>query len=181
MIRRATIAAFVLGVVMNSGFVQAGPSTGNGSKDVASRIRTEIATLPYATIWDWIEAEVRPDGIVMLRGDVLRPSTKSDAEFRVRRIETVSNVINEINVLPLSRFDNDIRIAVYRSLFNWNSPLFRYGLGANPSIHIIVENGRVTLKGIVSNTMDKQLAAVFANRVSGVFNVDNQLQLESEL
>jgi hyperosmotically inducible protein len=90
-------------------------------------------------------------------------------------------VINEINVLPLSQFDNDIRVAVYRSLFNPNSPLFRYGLGSDPSIHIIVENGKVTLKGVVSNTMDKQLAAVAANRVFGVFNVDNQLRLESEL
>src|SRR5262249_18019524 len=130
---------------------------------------------------DWIEAETRPDGTVVLRGEVLRPTTKSDAESRIRRIETVSNVVNDINVLPLSQFDNDVRIAVYRSLFNNSSSLSRYAVGANPSIHIIVENGRVTLKGVVSSTMDKQLASMAANHVFGVFSVDNQLHLESEM
>ena len=183
MIQRSTIAiaAFTLAVVMNSGLVQASTSVAHGNKDVAAQIRGEIAGLPYATVWDWVEAEMRPDGSVVLRGDVLRPSTKSDAEFRIRRIETVSSVVNEINVLPLSKFDNDIRVGVYRSLFNANFPLFRYSLGSDPSIHIIVENGKVTLKGVVSTSMDKQLAAVAANRVFGVFNVDNQLKLESEL
>jgi len=183
MIRKSTIviAVFALAVVMNSGLVHASASVAHGKKDVAAQISGEIAGLPYTTVWDWIEAEMRPDGSVVLRGDVLRPTTKSATEFRIRRIETVSSVINEINVLPLSQFDNDIRVAVYRSLFNPNSPLFRYGLGSDPSIHIIVENGKVTLKGVVSNTMDKQLAAVAANRVFGVFNVDNQLRLESEL
>ena len=90
-------------------------------------------------------------------------------------------MINDINVLPLSQFDNDVRIAVYRSLFNGSSSLSRYALGSNPSIHIIVENGRVTLKGVVSNTMDKQLASLAANGVFGVFSVDNQLHLESEM
>lgn len=181
MIRKGTIAAFVLAVVINGGLVQASPSTGPAARDVTAQIRGEIARLPYSNVWDWIEAEMRPDGTVVLRGDVLVPSTKTDAEYRIRRIEAVSNVINEINVLPLSQFDNDVRIAVYRSLFRASSPLSGYALGSNPSIHIIVENGKVTLKGVVSNTMDKQLAAIAANGVFGVFSVDNQLRLESEL
>jgi hyperosmotically inducible protein len=78
----------------------------------------------------------------------------------------------------VSRFDNEIRVGVYRALFNWNSTLFRYGMGVNPSIHIVVENGRVTLKGVVANAMDKQIAGMAANRVSGVFSVDNQLAVE---
>jgi hyperosmotically inducible protein len=178
---KGTIAALVLALVISAGLVQASPSTGSATRDVTSQIRSKIARLPYSTVWDWIEAEMRPDGTVVLRGEVLRPTTKSDAEFRIRSIEAVSNVINDISVLPLSQFDNDVRVAVYRSLFNGNSPLSRYALGANPSIHIIVENGRVTLKGVVSNTMDKQLASLAANGVFGVFSVDNQLRLESEM
>src|SRR5438552_6250880 len=146
MIRTRTIAAVVLAVVINAGFTLAKPPATNGSMDLTAKIRREIATLPYTGIWDWIEAEIRPDGSVVLRGDVTRPSSKTDAEFRIRGIETVSNVVNEIHVLPLSGYDNDIRLGVYRTLFNSRSPLSGYALGANPSIHIIVENGKVTLK-----------------------------------
>jgi len=181
MIRKLATAVVMLTVVLNTGFLHASPSAGDESRNVASQIRHEIAGLPYTGIWDWVEAAIRPDGTVVLQGEVTTPSTKSDAESRIRRIESVSNVINEIRVLPLSSFDNDIRLRVYRSLFNANSSLSRYALGANPSVHIIVENGRVTLKGVVSNAMDKQLASVATNGVFGVLTVDNQLRLESEL
>ena len=120
------------------------------------------------------------DGVV-LSGQVIQPSSKSDAEFRIRRIESVAKVVNDIQVLPLSQADNDIRLAVYRSLFNINSSLVGYALGANPSIHIIVENGRVALKGVVSNAIDRQIASVKAKSVFGVFDVDNQLRLPSEI
>jgi hyperosmotically inducible protein len=181
MIRRGTIAGVVLAVVINAGLIQAKSSPDNGHKSVAEQIRHEIAVLPYNGIYDWVEAELLTDGTVVLRGNVTRPSTKTDAEFRIRGIETVSKVVNEIKVLPLSQYDNDIRISVYRSLFNGNSPLLGYALGANPSIHIIVENGRVTLKGVVASAMDKQLAALAAKGVFGVLSVENQLRLESEL
>ena len=183
MIRKGKIASVVVTVVLAVGLVQAEPSARNTTKgmDVAQQIRHEISTLPFSGIWDWIEAEMRSDGTVVLSGDVTRPSTKDDAESRIRRIEGISNVIDDIRVLPLSRADDEIRLGVYRSLFNANSTLSGYALGSNPSIHIIVENGKVTLKGVVSDTMDKQLATLGANGVFGVFNVDNQLRLESEL
>lgn len=175
------IAIGLLAVVMNTGLVHASASTTRVKMDISTRIRQEIATLPETGIWDWVEAELRPDGTVVLSGEVMLPSSKTDAEYRIRRIEEVSNVVNEINVLPLSGMDNSIRSSVYRSLFNRNSSLLRYALGANPAIHIIVENGRVTLKGVVSNAMDKQLASIAANQVWGILSVDNQLRLESEL
>ncbi len=181
MIRKGTIAAVALAVVINTGLIQAKPSPDNGHKTVREQIRHEISVLPYSGIYDWIEAQLLTDGTVILRGNVTRPSTKTDAESRIRDIEAVSKVVNEIKVLPLSQYDNEIRFGVYRSLFNGNSPLLGYALGANPSIHIIVENGHVTLKGVVTNAMDKQLAGLAANRVFGVFSVANQLRLESEL
>jgi len=168
-----------LATVINAGIASPAPGVDRG--DVPARVRHEIAGLPYTGIFDWIEAQVRADGTVVLRGEVMRPSSRTDAEYRLRRIEAIPNVVNEIRVLPLSQFDNDVRVGVYRSLFNRNSILSGYALGANPSIHIIVENGRVTLKGVVSSTMDRQVATLKASGVFGVFDVDNQLRLESEL
>lgn len=177
MIRKGTIAFAALTLILSSGLVHANPSTSTRGMDVTGQIRHEILTLPYTGIWDWIDADLRPDGTVELTGEVTTPITKSELESRVKHIESVTNVIDNIKVLPLSPFDNQIRMGVYRSLFNFNSPLSKYAMGANPSIHIIVANGKVTLKGVVSNGMDKQLAGMAANRVFGVFSVANELQI----
>src|SRR2546426_826434 len=109
--------------------------------------RSELAMLPYYGVFDWLEFIVQPDNTVVLRGQVVRPTTKSDAEARVKEIDGISRVVNEIEVLPLSPSDDRLRIAVYRTLYNWDSPLFRYATQTVPPIHIIVKNGRVELKG----------------------------------
>ena len=141
-------------------------------------IRHELVTLPFYDVFDWLEGEVRPDGTVVLRGEVVRPTTKSDAEARIKKIEGVERVVNEIDVLPPSPGDDRIRRAVYRALFNWDSPLFRYAHRSVPPIHIIVKNGRVALKGIVATEQEKQLAYMKARSVPGVFEVRNELQVE---
>ena len=150
--------------------------TGNQLEAIAKRVRHELVMLPYYGIFDWLEGEVNPDGSVILRGEVVRPSLKSDAEFRVKRIESVTNVVNEIRVLPLSTMDDGLRIALYRAIFY--SSLARYSLGAVSPIHIIVRNGRATLKGVVGSEMDKQLAYMSARGVPGLFDVKNELMAE---
>jgi BON domain len=90
-------------------------------------------------------------------------------------------VINSIEVLPLSPMDDQLRIALYRAIFRFDSPLFRYGTQSVPPVHIIVKNGHVTLKGVVSNQMDSQLAYMAANAVPGVFEVKNELQVEQRV
>ena len=174
MIRKQNIVLVALAVVLAAGLTYA-----NANPDLGQRIHREIATIPNASIWDWIEAEVHNDGSVVLRGEVTRPTVKDDAEHRLKHLEGVTIVTDEIKVLPLSGFDDEIRLAVYRSLFNRNSTLNMYAMGANPSIHIIVDNGTVTLKGIVANAMDRQIAGMAANGVSGVLKVENDLQLAS--
>ena len=161
---------------------QAGQATTQGreTKRIVREIRHELLTLPWYGVFDWLEGSISPDGIVTLRGSVVRPTTKSGAEKRVRDIEGVTRVNSEIKTLALSPNDDRIRQAVYSAIFNGNSPLFRYALGANPSIHIIVENGNVTLKGVVSNDGDRNLANVRANGVSGVFSVKNELTTERD-
>jgi hyperosmotically inducible protein len=141
-------------------------------------VRKQLFTLPYYDVFDWLDAEVGVDGNVTLKGEVVRPNTKTDAENRVRAIESVTNVKNEIQVLPLSSADNELRLALYRAIYNSNSSLARYGLGAMPSIHIVVNNGRATLKGVVATQADSQLAYTAARQVSGLFDVRNELRIE---
>jgi hyperosmotically inducible protein len=148
---------------------------------VIKQVRHELVTLPYYGVFDWLEFEPRPDGTVVLRGQVVRPTTKSDAEARVREVDGVTRVMNDIQVLPLSSQDDRLRRALYRSIYGSNSPLFRYATQAIPSIHLIVDHGRATLKGVVASKGDAQLAYVRARTVPGLFGVKNELIVESEL
>src|SRR6185295_11682221 len=159
-----------------AGFPQSQPK--QVSKGLIKEIRHELVTLPYYGLFDWLEGEVRADGTVVLRGEVVRPSTKKDAESRVKDIEGVENVVNEIEVLPLSPSDDRTRAATYRAIFNGNSPLFRYATRAVPPIHIIVKRGRVALKGVVATQQESQIAFIKARSVSGVFEVKNELRVE---
>ena len=141
------------------------------------KVRKELVTLPYYGVYDNLEYKVE-GSTVTLYGQVLNPVTRSDAARRVARLEGVDQVINNIEVLPVSGFDDSIRARAYRTIFGSGS-LYRYAMGVNPSIHIIVRNGKVTLEGVVANRMDSQLAYMGANRVPGVFSVTNNLRVES--
>jgi hyperosmotically inducible protein len=147
-------------------------------ESVKEEVRHQLVTLPYYSVFDWLDASVTPDGTLTLNGQVTRPTIKSDAENRVKNLESVERVVNNIEVLPLSTMDDQIRLAVYQSIFKYSSPLFRYATQSVPPIHIIVKNGRLWLKGIVATPMDSQLAATAARSVSGIFEVNNELQIE---
>jgi hyperosmotically inducible protein len=141
-------------------------------------VRHELVMLPYYSVFDWLAFEARPDGTVILKGQVTRPTLQSDAERVVKGIESVQMIDNQIEVLPVSPNDDRIRRAIYAALFNGNSPLLRYGMGAVPPIHIIVKNGNVALKGVVDSQADSTFAYTRARSVSGVFNVTNELMVE---
>lgn len=142
------------------------------------KVRKELVTLPYYGVFDNLEYMVE-GGTVTLYGQVLKPITRQDAERRVARIEGVDRVVNNIEVLPVSGFDDSIRARAYRMIFRTGG-LYRYAMGANPSIHIIVKNGNVTLEGAVSNQMDSHLAYTAASSVPGVFSVTNNLLVGSK-
>jgi osmotically-inducible protein OsmY len=148
--------------------------------NLAKEIRKELVTLPFFGVFDWLEGKVEPDGTVFLAGQVTRPTLKKDAQRRVEKVEGVDRVINQIEVLPLSPNDDRIRRAVAFELFNRNSPLFRYGQGPNPSIHIIVSRGKLVLKGVVSNKGDSDLANIRVRGVPGIFDVRNDLRVERD-
>lgn len=144
------------------------------------QIRHELVTLPYYGVFDWLEFEIQPGNTIVLRGQVVRPTTKSDAEANVKDVEGVSRVVNQIEVLPLSPQDDRLRRSLYRAIYGSNSPLFRYAVQSIPPIHLIVNRGRATLKGIVANKSDAQLAYIRARGVPGLFEVKSQLVIESE-
>ena len=145
---------------------------------LARRVRRELVTLPYYGVFDNLAYSIN-GGNVTLYGQVVRPTTRSDAERRVKKIAGVTSVVNNIEVLPLSRFDDQIRVATYRSIANMGG-LQRYLRGTNPSVHIVVNRGHVTLEGVVSGSGDRTLAYHAANRVPGVFSVRNNLRVENE-
>jgi len=147
--------------------------------DVSDEVRHRLLMLPDYGIFDWIECDIHPDKTATLRGQVTRPTLKSEAENALRKIESIPSVDNQLEVLPISPTDDQVRIAVYRAIFRYEGPLFRYATQSIPPIHIIVNNGRVTLKGVVATEADSQQAFMAANGVSGVFEVKNELRVES--
>jgi hyperosmotically inducible protein len=150
---------------------------GMGGDRISREVRHELVMLPYYGVFD--NLAYRVDGpTVTLLGSVTRPTLKSDAENVVKGIEGVEKVNNQIQVLPLSPMDDQIRIAEFRAIYG-QPPLDRYALQAVPPIHIIVDNGKVTLVGVVANQGDKDMANVRANTVHGVFSVTNNLQVEN--
>jgi hyperosmotically inducible protein len=144
---------------------------------LAKQVRHELLLLPYYSLFDDLEFSVQ-GRTVTLSGYVtgVHAVTKSEAEHAVKHIEGVDNVVNNIKVLPPSPFDDQVRARTYRSLSRTAS-LSRYFWEASPSIHIIVDNQHVTLRGIVNNEGDKNLASIAANTVPGVFQVTNDLRV----
>ena len=150
-----------------------------GVARIVKEVHHELVMLPFYGVFDNLAYKVDPDGTVTLLGQVSRPTLKSDSENVVKRIEGVEKVVNNIEVLPTSINDDRIRRAVYRTIYG-SSVLSQYQLRAVPPIHIIVKNGHLTLEGVVARTMEKQVAGMKANGVSGVFSVTNNLQVEEE-
>lgn len=158
----------------------ADPYTNDSSNDsqLIKKVRHELLMLPYYSIFDDLGFQVN-GSTVTLEGEVTRPTLKSDSENVVKRIEGVTQVNNNIKVLPLSNMDWQIRRAMARTIYGDPQIGTRYGYQALPSIHIIVNNGHVTLEGVVANKMDKNLIGIRANSVPNVFSVTNNLQVET--
>src|SRR5262249_6400340 len=153
-------------------------SAAQDSNKLIKEVRHELVMLPYYSVFD--NLAYRVDGSkVTLFGQVVRPTLKSDAENVVKRIEGVTSVNNQIEVLPVSPNDDRLRLALFRAIYS-QPPLQRYAQGAVPPIHIIVKNGNVTLEGAVGTEGDKNIAGIAANGGSGVLQVKNNWQVDKE-
>jgi hyperosmotically inducible protein len=175
--RMLALAATV--VIATSAAVAApkgGSETDEGYQQLSKQVRHELVMLPYFGVFDNLAYKIEGN-TVTLYGQVVRPSTRTDAERRVAKIKGVERVVNRIEVLPLSSFDDSVRYSTYRALARTGG-LYRYLMGTNPSIHIIVNNGQLTLEGVVANKADKDLANIVARGVPGAFSVTNNLRAE---
>jgi hyperosmotically inducible periplasmic protein len=142
-------------------------------QNLIREVRHQLVLLPYYSVFDNLAFRVEGDTVI-LEGQVVRPTLKSDAEAAVKNIEGIGRVVNNIEVLPPSPMDDQIRRAVYRAIFG-DPALARYAESAVPSIHIIVKNGHVTLVGVVDSETDKNLVNLRVNGVPNVFSVKNEL------
>src|ERR1700680_3082181 len=145
----------------------------NSDEWLKKEVRHELLTLPWYSVFDNLAYSVNGNEVTLL-GQVTQPTVKSDAENAVKHIEGVEKVNNQIEVLPTSPMDDQIRRAEYRAIYSQDL-LSRYGVGNLQSIHIIVKNGHVALEGFVDSQQDKDAATVYAKSVPNVFSVENHL------
>jgi hyperosmotically inducible protein len=171
------LAGFLVAALWVAGASSKGiPGGPQSDADIAKKVVHEIRMYPQYSIWDDVAVQVA-NGQVDLSGAVNQPYKKSDLARLAQKVPGVTSVTNEIKVLPLSPNDDRLRIQVARAIYR-DPVLSRYGMGALPSIHIIVDNGHVTLAGIVSSETDKQLAGIRAASGLSFGPITNNLQVE---
>jgi hyperosmotically inducible protein len=142
---------------------------------IQKEIRHELVMLPFLGVFDNLAYKLNGSEVTLV-GQVTRPSLKADAGNAVKSIEGVERVDNQIEVLPVSQFDNTLRLRLYRAIYGFGQ-LQKYALGVSKPIRIIVKNGRVTLEGLVDNTVDKDIAEIQAKGVPDIFSVRNNLHV----
>ena len=140
-------------------------------------VQQQVLRYPHFTVFDSIHATV-DNGVVTLSGKVTMPYKRNDIAKRVGSVTGVSNVVNDIEVLPVSQFDDDLRVGIARAIYG-SSNFWRYGSMVNPPIHIVVEHGRVTLEGVVNSEIDRMLARSIASSFQA-FSVTNNLRTDDE-
>lgn len=175
------ILHWILALGFTAGTVLAGAQQNQGDQRSQDRIyrevRHELVMLPQLSIFDNLAYKV--DGnTVTLYGQVRNAVLKDEAKDAVKHIEGVDQVNNQIEILPPSPNDDRIRRQLARAIFN-DPRLFEYSIQSQPPIHIIVNNGHVSLEGVVRDQGDKDVAGIRANGVPGVFSVQNNLQVEN--
>ncbi len=145
---------------------------------IAEKVAHEVRMYSRYTIWDNVNVRVE-DGQVELLGQVSEPFKKADLGRIAQSVAGVTGVANRLEVLPLSSFDNDIRLRVARAVYG-DPALSRYAYQALPPIHIVVDNGRVTLEGVVNSEMEKQIAGMRASTAGLSFGaLTNNLRVEN--
>jgi hyperosmotically inducible protein len=175
-----TIATGVAAVMLAAAVATAAPANSTDRKDfqLTMDVAKSVERYTQFTIFDDVSASVN-DGIVTLTGKVTMPFKRDDIAKRVAKVDGVRGVRNEMTVLPVSQFDDELRYGIARSIYG-NSNFWNYAAMPNPPIHIVVEHGRVTLTGVVGSEVDRMLARSLAAQF-GAFSVTNDLKTDAEV
>ena len=168
------------GLLLTANIALAGTKNSVDRKDfqVFKDVATSVQRYAQFTIFDDVSASVK-DGVVTLAGKVTMPYKRDDIEKRVARVDGVVAVRDNIWVLPVSQFDDQLRLRIARAIYG-NSNFWNYGIMPNPPIHIVVENSRVTLTGVVQSDVDRMLARSLATQF-GALSVTNALRTDAEV
>jgi hyperosmotically inducible periplasmic protein len=178
MFKKLCVAAAVM--VLTASAAHAGAVDKGERKDfqIFKDVATSVERYTRFTIFDDVSANVT-DGVVTLTGKVTMPFKRDDIAKRVAKVAGVRDVRDQITVLPVSQFDDELRYRIARSIYN-NSNFWNYAIMPNPPIHIVVEHGRVTLTGVVQSDVDRMLARSLATQF-GAFSVTNALKTDAEV
>jgi len=169
--RFLTSAALVLALATS---VSAQPS----SLQIFRSVQRQVLTYPHFTVFDSVHAQIK-DGTVTLTGKVTMPFKRKDLEERVSKIAGIKSVVNQLDVLPASKSDDELRRGIANAIYG-NAAFSNYANQVNPPIHIVVERGRVTLEGVVANNIDRVMAYSIASMFQA-FSVKNELKTEEEV
>ena len=153
-------------------------ATDSENLQVFRDVSRQVLRYPHFTVFDNIQAEVN-EGVVTLTGKVTMPYKSTDIQKQVGKLNGVTQVVNRIEVLPVSQFDDDLRRGIARAIYG-NSNFWGYGSMVNPPIHIIVDRGHVTLEGVVNNNVDRAIARSLASGFTA-FSVTNNLKTDAEM
>ena len=150
----------------------------SGNLQLFRDVSRQVLRYPHFTVFDNIQADVN-EGVVTLTGKVTMPYKSTDIEKQVAKLAGVTQVVNRIEVLPVSQFDDDLRRGIARAIYG-SANFFGYGSMVNPPIHIIVDRGHVTLEGVVNSNVDRAIARSLASGFTA-FSVTNNLKTDAEM
>lgn len=173
-LRSGVLALALVAVLVGTSAAQAPRKDFQVFNDIA----TQVNRYTQFTIFDSVDASVE-NGQVVLSGWVTMPYKKTDIERRVAKVDGVVSVRNDIQVTPVSQFDDELRFRIARAIYG-NPSFWNYGAMVNPPIHIVVVRGHVTLTGTVTSPVDRMLARSLATGY-GAFDVRNELRTDAEV
>jgi hyperosmotically inducible protein len=174
-----------LGTLLATSALLAGSAFGATSSvketnpNLVNDVSKAINTLAWYGVFDALSAHIQ-DGVVTLNGSVMQYNVRNSAVAAVKNLPGVERVVDNIEILPLSPFDNNIRLRAYYAIFG-DPALNRYALNSRPPIRILVKNGNIKLVGVVNNNLDRTLIYNRVMGLPGAFSVTNELRLDSDL
>ena len=178
MVRYFAVAALVALIGVESTRAQPVDDVSRRDLQVFKDVAATVDRYTQFTIFDDISAMVK-DGVVTLTGKVTMPYKRDAIARRVADVDGVRSVDDRIDVLPVSSFDDELRVRIARSIYG-NSTFWNYSIMPNPPIHIVVEHGRVTLTGVVQSEVERMLARSLATQF-GALSVTNNLRTDAEI
>ena len=148
-------------------------------RQLKTDVERKLSRYVFYSIFDDVQGTIL-NGVVTLTGHVTAPYKATDIANLVRRVTGVNEVDNKIETLPVSIFDDELRVTIARGIYR-DPTFWNYAIQVNPPIHVIVNNGHVTLAGVVNSQVERMMAESIARSADGVFSVENELRLERDL